>query len=291
MRDRTSVPKWQIKRLIFWASELGILILGLFFSIALAAVALYFDSSENTLATAGFFCGLVATMAFLLAMRRKTRQWKIEYEAASWMLSQAEQKLHPTLARHKRTASRILLWVPSAFAAAVLFFMPVVTHVLHPSSHYLPHYRVPIPWTFSVFTSGQSTEDRYIRVIASSRGRGRFGVTPFGDSKQLSSDMVFGSIQPIDKNFDFNQNYSGMQLAGSVYELSREFRLNDVTLTCRQYRWRVPVGSFITEPFWWRIVCKTPVNVREQNLYAWFVGSEEDIPTFYKIIQGVKPVK
>jgi acyl-CoA synthetase (AMP-forming)/AMP-acid ligase II len=44
-----------------------------------------------------------------------------------------------------------------------------------------------------------------------------------------------------------------------------------------------------TEPLW-SIDCGTPPGVGTRNMYAWFVGREQDIPAFYRIIEGVRLV-
>lgn len=51
------------------------------------------------------------------------------------------------------------------------------------------------------------------------------------------------------------------------------------------------VGPSTTEPLRWNIECGTQVDVRQGNLYAWFLGREEDIPSFYTIFEGIEPVK
>jgi hypothetical protein len=104
--------------------------------------------------------------------------------------------------------------------------------------------------------------------------------------------MHFGSIDPDAGTFELNQRYAASRRAGAAEELRREFRLGDVEFTCWQYvhphRYQ-RVGPSSTEPLWWNIDCSTPVDVRQQNMYAWFLGRQEDISSFYTIIEGVKP--
>jgi hypothetical protein len=285
------------KRLLLFASELGFLVLGLAIALAIASQIAFanecYNSVECPVASAVLVAGVVLTIVGFVLLRRKTRSWKIEYDAIGWALTREERKLHPTHARYKRIAVRIMVWVPSMIAALVLFFLPVATHLLHPNSQYLTHYRVPIPWSTSVFAP-YGPQYSYVLAISSSVGKGRFGVTPFLDSRQLTSEMHFGSMSPDAGTFELNLKYARSRREGGDRQLRRDFRLGDIDFTCWQYvhPHRYPrVGPSATEPLWWNIECGTPVDARQRNLYAWFFGREEDIPTFYRIIEGVSPLK
>jgi hypothetical protein len=260
-------------------TEVGVLVVGVVLSFAVAA---YFESGW----TFGF--GLVLTVVEFIAFRRRTRPWKIGYDAECFELSRAERSLHPRRARFKRIIGRTLLWVPSVIAALVLFFFPIVTHLAHPSSRYLTHYRVPIPWTISVF-------GRYGWVDAFvSGGKGRFGMTQFWDREALFSRMTFRAISPDADTFEFNHEMAAVERGGATQAHSREFRLGDVILTCWQFVPRRPrvhsLGLVRISPFW-EVTCETPVTEHRRNLYASFWGSEADMPAFYKIIEGVTPVE
>jgi hypothetical protein len=74
--------------------------------------------------------------------------------------------------------------------------------------------------------------------------------------------------------------------------LRKEFRLSDVWLTRWQYllsdRRHSAVLAAATGPLW-QVDCETPVGVHGQHFFAWFRGSERDIPAFYRIIDRVVP--
>src|ERR1039458_9608015 len=110
-----------------------------------------------------------------------------------------------------------------------------------------------------------------------------FGWVMLNSDLQLTSEMHFGSIDPDAGTFELNQRYAASRRAGAAEELRREFRLGDVEFTCWQYvhphRYQ-RVGPSSTEPLWWNIDCSTPVDVRQQNMYAWFLGRREDISSF-----------
>ena len=273
--------KRPIKRLLVFAGELGVFALGVVFSVAVADYLFYLDRS---LAPVGFFSGLAVSILALLAVRRKTQPWKLKYDAVGWALDQAERKLHPTRAKYKRRVRRVLVWVPTIIAAAVLFFLPVATHVVYPRSRYLRHYQVPIPWNVAVFSwptplAGSS----YVEAFASS-GKCRFGLAPFWDSRQMSSEIIFGNIDPAADTFESNYRYFGSGSAGAT---RRDFRLGGVGFTC----WQYPAYRNWTGALWLSIHCLTPVDVRQYNLYASFDGREEDVPLFYRILEGVKPIE
>jgi hypothetical protein len=74
--------------------------------------------------------------------------------------------------------------------------------------------------------------------------------------------------------------------------LRKEFRLSDVWLTRWQYllsdRRHSAVLAAATGPLW-QVDCETPVGVHGQPFFAWFRGSERDIPAFYRVIDRVVP--
>src|SRR5580658_6277135 len=107
-----------VKRLLVFTIEAGVFLLGVVLSFALVIVSAMvsrLDPAENDF---GGVIGILLAIVGFIAVRGKTRKWKIEYDAVGWTLAQAEGKLHPTLARRKRIARRILVWAPSLIAAA-----------------------------------------------------------------------------------------------------------------------------------------------------------------------------
>jgi hypothetical protein len=282
------------KRVLRALSELGVLLLGLILSLAVASLVAMangcYDSVECPAASATVISGILLTIAGFVLLRRRNRPWKIEYDAVGWGLARVERKLHPTRARYKRIAVRIIIWAPSVLAAFVLFFFPVATHLVYPRSQYLKHYRVPVPWTFAVLSSlGEPAEYSYVHVLATENGKGIFGFQRFWDGGGFSSRMLFGSIQPDAGTFEFNHGFMESKRAGAAMVSTREFRLGDAVFTCWQYvnRYhRRDIG-----PQWWDVDCGTPVAMHQNNLYGWFVGRKEDISAFYRIIEGIAPVK
>jgi hypothetical protein len=289
-----------IKRLLVFASELGVLAFGFVGSVALGSVFNdYFYSRGDfglgdEVASVVFLFGLLLTTVGFAVLLRKHRSWKLEYDAVGWALTQAERRLYPTRARLKRIILRTVLWAPSAVAAFVLFFFPVATHVVHPG-RLLRDYYVPIPWTFTIL-QWLSPTDSYssVNVIVSSSGKGRFGITPFpiGPLRQdppLLSHFDFESNSNA-RPFDFETAAANSDDATQV--VTRQFRLDDAALTCWQYRPRRPRHALYwpASGFSWYVLCAGPASGGRQNFQAIFRGREEDLQSFYQIIEGVRPI-
>ena len=181
-----------LKRILVFATEAGLLGLGFFLTIAAAVISggvLGSTAAELALG-AGF------GLAFLVFkwFRRKHRSWKIEYDATGYQLEQLERKLHPTRAKYKRILYRAVVCAPGALAAFVLFFLPLASHLLYPRSQYLRYYRVPIPWTATVFSfPGGVAESDWIYAMVGGSPFGQIGGTTFWADNPRFSAMTFGN--------------------------------------------------------------------------------------------------
>lgn len=293
-----------IKRVLLFAAEIGILLVGLVVSIALGALVDHFTSFESGPALITFYCGLLLTAAAFMLLLRRHRAAKFEYDVVGWEISRTDRMLNPRRAQFKRIARRTLVWVPSAIAALVLFFYPVASHLSHPSSHYLRHYRIPIPWTVTVFSKIFSWPELpakygWVEALVTNTGRGRLGVTPFWNTAGISSTMGFGSAN-ADGPLGFTDQPTLPQGATEVSQptlpqgasqvVRRKFRLGNVALTCWQYVLPYRNGwPYGTGP--WEVSCLTPEDVDQFNFHAWFYGEESDLPLFYRILEGVTPVE
>ncbi len=291
-----------IKRLLLFAAEVGLFLVGVVLSLAVAEVFFSYSSViYRAVYTFTFWFGLLLTFAGVLAFRRKTRRWKIESGAIAWQRSQARRKLHPARARFISIAQRTLLWLPAAFAAFVLCFLPVATHLVHPCSHYLSHYRIPFPWTTTAvaFPRFDGDSDAVI-VMVSNTGKGRFGVTPFWDRQWHFSLMTFHTSRGDSRSsrpahiFGPHSWVKEVPGGGSTKVLSREFHVGMVAMTCWPYEPSWP-GESDGYPFGagpiGAVDCGSAVDVHGQSLIASFIGHEEDIAMFYRVIEGITPVE
>lgn len=268
-----------IRRLLLFASEFGVLLIGFIFSlIILVSVS---DLLWPSVAVFAFFSALCLTLAGLLAFRRKTRRWKIEFDAAGWARSRNLSSLYPRRAKLKRLARRTLVWLPCVIAAVALFF-PVASHFVHPGSQYLRRYVIPIPWTFTVFSPLRFTDGTPVVVIASISGVGRFGVTPFWGDRHVFSCMAFWSS---------DRSYS--DFPGRPGGFRREFQLNSTLLTCWQYtppkREDFQSWLFGTGPHR-EVTCQTSLDLQYPAFHASFYGREDDLAAFYSVLAAVRPV-
>lgn len=280
----------KLKRLLLPLIEVGVLGLGFVVSIALGAFV-------HELIGLGFFAfcsGLLVTSVGFLMILRRHRTARFEYDVVGWEIARADRKVHPRCDRVKKVVWRILVWVPSAVAALVLFFFPVASHLLHPSSRYLRHYRIPIPWTVTILSPVFSQpelapESNLVEAFVSNSAWGQFGVTPFWGRKGLSSTMGFMSVNPHGRVGYNNQPTLAIR-RGAADVTRREFQLGNVTVACWQYVLRHRPGyPYRTGP--WEVSCSTSEDVHEFNLRAWFYGEDSDLPIFYKTIEGVAPVE
>ncbi len=262
-----------LKRFSTLLSEVGVFLLGLIGSEALAFLAGVMSGSSNV-AGAAFYAGFLMSGLGLFLYRRKTRAWKISYDAEGYLISKAERESYPVRAKLKRLLGRTLIWAPSAIAAFVLFFFPVASHLLFPTSHSLPQFHVPIPWSATVFGSpyrGLYWIQAYV---------GSTDIAGIGDHT-FSSLMSFSTrteIETIDYGFGRDPVWMG-----GPHSARRDFRIGDLVLSCWQYPAR-------RKPLW-AVECQTPASVKNRNLYASFFGQQSDLSIFYHVVEGIRPIE
>ncbi len=279
-----------VKRVFLSIGEAGALLLGVVISFSLAV---YVDEllkpREEIVPLGTLFAGLVLSVVAATVLRHKHRARKFAYDVASWEVIHDERKLHPRRARAKRLALQTLPWSPSIFAAFWLFFFPVASHLFHPGSQYLRHYRVPIPWGVTVFSMpGLAREGtNWVEALVMNRGRSTFGMTPNWRREEPSSIMTFGNLEPgYSYSLDSRPTAFGRQF---LHLTKMELHLRDVPLVCWQYEQQPAThGLYVIGP--WEVQCGTTDAARERNLYARFSGEAADLPLFYRIIEGVTSV-
>jgi hypothetical protein len=239
-------------------------------------IALFWDTPFFSAAMGiAFVSGNIFMNVLLIYHRHKTRDRWINAEAATW--------LHTRARRHggEKTA-RLLLWLPSIFALWVFFFLPLATHVIiHPSSRYLPNFRIPIPWTWTALSACVG-DNCWADAVISSKGRGRIGATPFWPTAQLSM-VNFGII----RHEYYNPSDWEPRRVGQLTTIT--LKLQGMPLTCWQYLAqgelydRYLIGLPADGPAW-HAMC---VN---RAFYANFFGRAEDLPAFYDVLQRIVPI-
>jgi hypothetical protein len=274
----------QLKRVLLFVAEVGVLFLGFSFSLGLA---ICLDSSKNNLAAIAFFSSLFLTVVGLLLFRRKTRKWKIEQDAASWMRNRPWRQLHPHQARHIRLVHRCLLWLPSVCAALVICFLPVASHLIFLGSHLVPHYRlsVPLNWTIIKSRGGYPL----VWAFFSSEGAARYGLTPIWFNRSLPSGATFSISGPASA-FAWNRPERELASGHMTHVAKTEFRMGMIAMNCWEYRHTYndaagPSSSLFTPAILWEVLCSTQPNGVDFNLHASFLGHKEDVPAFYKVLK------
>ncbi len=299
MRKPAQIPVFRaITERMPLAGETAILASGL--SIAFGAASLVivangcYDSMECSAglclaATGVFVLGLLATGFGLALFRRSTKSRKIECGTAAWLLEKAEFSRRPMRARRRRLVRLASICTPSAIAIVVIFFFPAATHLVHPSSWYFAHYRLPIPWNFAVLPANGSLLDyRAMEVIVGSGPRGRLGLTalrvwPFWEEERLSKISFWFWLAP-------KSSISNGEVA------DRQFRGGNTVTTCSQRRseWRPLSPLYLrlsgTGPMW-EVFCTTTTTLDPWEVGASFFGGGEDLHAFYRIMGGISAVQ
>jgi hypothetical protein len=223
-------------------------------------------------------------MNFLLIYHRhKTRDRWIEAEASRW-LRRRSQGTSIAASRWQRKLKRSILWLPSVCALLMLTFLPLATHItIHPSSHYLPEYRIPIPWTWTAVPVCVG-EKCMVDAVISSEGIGRVGVTPFWHNAQLSM-VAFASVMLP----DYYDASDYMPRGLDTSQIKRvDLKLGNAPLSCWQYlsqhdlydRQLIGIPADVSA---WHVVCAN------RSFWASFFGMERDLPVFYNVLEHITP--
>jgi hypothetical protein len=280
-----------VRRLLILAGIVGVGAVGFVVSMALGS---WLASGAHPLAFfSGFLSGLFLTAVIMLLLRQIASRGHVKCDSVGWTHSKAERRLHPIRRKCRRIAMHVLVWMPSAMAALVLFFFPLVTHLVRPGSRYLRHYSVPIPWSFMVLPRpGPLADDWGNDVLGRGSGTGRFGMTPAGLLPWTNGEWM-GPEQLSWMSFMNARVYS---IEATVMEarsrgidlkvLSREFKLGSIEVTCYQYRPYWPSAASV-----WSVLCQTSGAAHQNDFTAQFHGREEDLHAFYEIIEAIRPLK
>jgi hypothetical protein len=252
----------RIRRILLFSAHLVYLLVGFFLSFALGLLL------QRTLSfLAGCLLGLISTGLGSMAIRRLAGPGGVKYDLAA-----SKRRLSPS--------KRILVCVPSAIVAFVFFFFPIATHLSHPRSPTLTHYRIPVPWNFAVLPS--SSDTHLLTVIGSTNGKARYGMTPrfvpenFGDPPTVS-EMIFTEYE----YFSVDRPPQKSQFT------IRDLDLGYMRITCLQpVRPVFHTGS----PSAVSVFCETFGRATANVLIAKFLGAAQDLPAFYRIIEGIQPL-
>ena len=232
-----------------------------------------------------FICGTALTICTLLAIRRKTRKWKINYAAEKWLRQRSKPPVSSAYARRSRRLLQSLLWLPSLCAALVLCFSPLASHVLY--SGRLIDFRVPIPWAWAVVYRYQNPGlFSSVDALIASNGLGRFGVTPFWQKHANYSVASFAvytwSLNSEDeRQMDFLRHMNATDISTS------EFTVGELHFSCVEYLThyaRFPALSGFS------VDCESTAGNGKGHFGAALFGRREDVPAFYDVLRQARRV-
>jgi hypothetical protein len=290
---RGAIPMRRLKRILLFLAELGFIGLGLVGSVFLAA---FFDYLENNTGIVTLLGGWLLTFAGLYLFRRKTRRWKIEYEAERWTAECAWARTHPGRAKWKRVASRRLLWLPSACAALTFFFLPVGSQIFFCAKPLVRHYRFSVPLNWMTLKAGTSDSNSFTWVFFSNEGAARFGMTPIWFNHSLPSFATFGNSNP-DSPYEWYRPSSEVAEGRSTNIARTEFNVGDLVVDCWEYEHHFQTARRSNDFFHLdasvlrEVLCSTRPNGKEFNFHAAFFGQKEDIAVFYRVLKGGIPTR
>lgn len=279
----------QIIKLLLVVTDIAILLLGLLFSLGLGLV-LDSEFYWGKLALIPFFLSLSLTIVIFLWFRRKVRKREIENDAAIWMAGRAWRRLHPRRARSLRFLNRCLLWLPSICAAVVFFFHPMVSHLLFPGGHLVPHYRTstPLNWTILKAPGYNSLAWAYF----SDEGASRYGFGPIWFSHSMPSGVAIGSADPT-SSFTWWRPEHEIAIGHPTEIAKTEFMIGTIEMNCWEYQdahaYYDGLGyssNHVVSAFRSEVLCSTRPNGRDFNLHASFLGRKEDVRSFYEVLKG-----
>lgn len=236
-----------------------------------------------------FAVAVTAVMgALVLAVRwciRKSRRWNVQAEETRW-LAERKAGTGPVQRKWRNRGIRFALCIPSTAVLLVFLFLPEIwgalSHLGQPRSGDLIGYRVPVPATWIVLYHGDYGADgkSYVDGIAG-RGIG-FGMNPLRYDS-LSAWSV-GTKSFSQSGNTYNEPWMPMQ---REVVNQRVFTAGGESVTCVDYSW--PAYDRVTpRPDAARIA---HVSCKGSNrLEASFDGSSVLLPSFYRMLEGIRHV-
>ena len=269
-----------IKKSFLLAAELVFLFVGL---VVCLSFSVYLDDMDLKFGPVVFVLGFSLVCAAWIWIRRKTEKWTTAADAEVFLAHRYWRRLHPGRAKYVRSVRRSLVWLPSIFAAFVMFFLPVASHLFYLGRSIIPHYRVSVPLNWLVIESQGSGW-----FLFSEEGAARYGLTPIWFNRRMPSGVVFLTSDP-EHGSGWWRPERELASGHTTYVGAKDFRLGMITANCHEYRHiygDAPESSsgILTPPVLWESLCATHPNAVSYNLRTAFFGHQEDMPTFYKLL-------
>jgi hypothetical protein len=220
--------------------------------------------------------GMIVLLVGILLIRLSTRPFKDSYEGCA--MERVERSQNRKRWKRKWLMRRILIWIPSAIAAFVLLFFPVMSHVLFPRAGQLPYYCVSLPWNWVVMPGkyfGSTNWGVWADIFSGYKTR--FGPMPPFRQTYLYREAYFLCIPPWKVNAAHQHTEEEVKgFFGRPGTVRRELLVGDTRILC----WEIPG--------WVR--CITPLEEKMRAFEAGYRGPPEALPAFYEAIRTMKPV-
>lgn len=236
--------------------------------------------SEDNFVVGGILASLVFIGVFAIGalsyfiFQRITRVEYILSESEKWLALRGQNSRR---IRRRKIVHRWALWIPTFTVVLLCVFMDYTwaftSHLFHPGSGRLTGYDVSIPFTWSVPYSDVRRRDGTFSIVVAERYR---GLIKAGSGLYLSGRPPFSV-----SSMSFRSISGGDELATkprskviSVHTVG--FASDDVTC------WEEVPPRWTTSRRY--IDCST----RAGNFSAHFIGVDEDVAEFYRVLRSAK---
>jgi hypothetical protein len=218
---------------------------------------------------------------------RRTANRSVQFETKRW-LADRQSGADPIQGRWRNRGIRWSSCVPSVMVLLLFLFLPevwgILSHFSQPQSDHLSGYRVPIPATWIVLYHTDQPANGESRVSGLvGRGIG-MGVTPY-----LHSGLLLSAWEiKIEQQSQSDESAPGPWAPRDDEAIDRHaFTIGDVSVTCYDY-W----PSYMGRPK--RVDALSNAYVQcsgESRFYASLVGNRNDVPGFYRMLDGITQAK
>ena len=172
------------------------------------------------------------------------------------------KRAFPRRFRWTRLARQVAVWLPSALAAFVLFFLPLASHLVQPGRIHFGRYSMKVPWNVLILPGPSSNLFRGVMAFAGDDNN-PLGITHSFRGNRFTASMYFV--------VDFISSASET----IPREPTHEFKLGLGVLRC----WEGEMPAGFRDIFY-----TTSSPVHDPAFHAWFFGKQARVPLFYQIL-------
>jgi hypothetical protein len=272
---------------ILLAGSLGvpIAVLSFFIPMALLVAVLFWASGVSWI----LFCFLVPVVAGLVVMGflflvRKSGKRSAEAEAHRW-LAERNAGISKSARAWRTRGVRIAVFIPLLTVLPIFLFLPetwgLLSHLGHPQSGHLSGYRVAVPAVWIVlYQDDRQADGRSWAHGIAGRGIG-FGVNPLRYDSFSSWSVGTDPFNPSEAtNYDPKPKDAEIISRGDLTIGSESMNCIDYWPS---YDWGPPRSEAVMIA---HVACSNAGRLR-----ARFDGDRSQLPTFYRMLSTVQPVR